>query len=88
MRLAALLLCSSLSLPAGTCYLTVSGLGGEPDYEQRFVSLAKTVDKILRESSGEARVETLYGPAATATCPCCAGAFRGTAGPMTRWSSC
>ena len=65
MRLAALLLCSSLSLPAGTCYLTVSGLGGEPDYEQRFVSLAKTVDKILRESSGEARVETLYGPAAT-----------------------
>lgn len=65
MRLAGLLLCSSLSLPAGTCYLTVSGLGGEPDYEQRFVSLAKTVDKILRESSGEARVETLYGPAAT-----------------------
>lgn len=65
MRLPALLLCSSLSLSAGTCYLTVSGLGGEPDYEQRFVSLAKTVDKILRESSGEARVETLYGPAAT-----------------------
>jgi uncharacterized caspase-like protein len=59
------LLCSSLSLLAGTCYLTVSGLGGEPDYEQRFVSLAKTVDKILRESGAQARVETLYGPAAT-----------------------
>jgi hypothetical protein len=65
MRLAALLLCSSLSLLAGTCYLTVSGLGGEPDYEQRFVSLAKTVDKILREGGTEAHVETLYGAAAT-----------------------
>lgn len=54
------LLCSSLH--AGTFYVTVAGLGGEPDYEQRFAMLADDIDKIVK-SGGPS--ETLKGPAAT-----------------------
>jgi hypothetical protein len=50
---------------AGTYYVTVAGLGGEPEYEQRFAGLAKEIDGLLRQSSGAARIETLSGPAAT-----------------------
>ena len=32
----ALFLSTALSAPAATFYVTISGLGGEPDYEQRF----------------------------------------------------
>jgi hypothetical protein len=53
-----LLLLTALSLPAATYYITISGLGGEPDYEQRFGMWAKDIDKILK-SSPDARVETL-----------------------------
>ncbi len=45
---------------ARTFFLTVAGLGGEPDYEQRFTSLAKEMDKLLRASSAGAEVATLY----------------------------
>ncbi|MBI3684240.1 MAG: hypothetical protein HY235_28020 [Acidobacteria bacterium] len=65
MRLALLLLLAVLSAPAATFYVTVAGLGGEPEYEQRFAGLAKDIDKLLKASSGSTRVETLYGPAAT-----------------------
>jgi Peptidase C13 family len=57
-RLIVALLAAALSLPAETYYLTVSGLGGEPDYEQRFGMWAKDIDKILK-SSPDAKVETL-----------------------------
>lgn len=50
-------------MPAGTFYLTVAGLGGEPDYEQRFTAWALEIDKYVK--SGAAGVETLYGPNAT-----------------------
>lgn len=53
------------SLRAATFYVTVAGLGGEPDYEQRFASWAKELDTILKSSGGDARVQTLYGPEAT-----------------------
>ena len=47
-------------------FLTVAGLGGEPDYEQRFALLATDMDKILRAGGGTDRViETLKGPDAT-----------------------
>ncbi|MGD9713988.1 MAG: hypothetical protein AB7V46_18305 [Thermomicrobiales bacterium] len=46
-------------------YVTVSGLGGEPDYEQRFTAYAQDLDKILKEAGGGSRVETLHGAAAT-----------------------
>ena len=49
-----------------TYFLTVSGLGGEPDYEQRFEMLATDTDKLLRDSPGSDKtVETLEGADAT-----------------------
>ncbi len=51
---------------ATTFFLTVAGLGGEPDYETRFALLATDTDKILRGSGGGDRVvETLKGADAT-----------------------
>ncbi len=50
---------------AGIYYVTVSGLGGEPDYEQRFTALANDLDKLLKESGSEAHVFTLSGAQAT-----------------------
>jgi hypothetical protein len=51
---------------AATYILTVAGLGGEPDYEQRFAALATDVDKILRGGGQTDRVvETLKGADAT-----------------------
>ena len=50
---------------AGTYYVTVSGLGGEPDYEQRFTAIASDLDKILQNSRGDMHVYTLAGNDAT-----------------------
>lgn len=58
MRLPALLLLTSMSLPATTYYVTVSGLGGEPDYEQHFAMWAKDIQKSL-QNSPDSKVETL-----------------------------
>lgn len=52
------------TLNAATFYVTVAGLGGEPDYEQRFTSLAQEIDKLVR-SSPDAKVTTLSGAQAT-----------------------
>jgi hypothetical protein len=53
-------------MPAATWYITVAGLGGEPLYEQRFVSLAMEMDKLVR-STPDAKVTTLTGSAAEKT---------------------
>jgi hypothetical protein len=53
------------ALHAATFYVTVAGLGGEPDYEQRFAAQAQEIDKLLHASSPDAKVTTLYGPQAT-----------------------
>ncbi|HEY4087975.1 MAG TPA: hypothetical protein VGM43_18670, partial [Bryobacteraceae bacterium] len=61
-------LCFSTARPAfgATYFLTVAGLGGEPDYEQRFEMLATDTDKMLRDSPGTDKVvETLKGADAT-----------------------
>jgi hypothetical protein len=50
---------------AAPYYVTVSGLGGEPDYEQRFTALAKDLDKLFKAASNDARVYTLTGSDAT-----------------------
>ncbi|MCS7023543.1 MAG: hypothetical protein NZV14_01995 [Bryobacteraceae bacterium] len=50
---------------AGTYFVTVAGLGGEPEYEQRFASLAKEIDGLLKQSAGALRIDTLSGPSAT-----------------------
>ena len=64
MKALVLLLAVALSMPpvtyAATYYLTVSGLGGEPDYEQRFGMWAADIGKILKTSdAADGKVETL-----------------------------
>lgn len=49
---------------AAVYYVTVAGLGGEPDYEQRFRATAMDLDKVFKASVG-AHVYTLVGPQAT-----------------------
>ena len=51
---------------ATTYMVTVAGLGGEPDYEQRFQLLATDTDKILKSGGSSDRVvETFKGADAT-----------------------
>jgi hypothetical protein len=50
-----------LGAHAATYYVTISGLGGELDYEQRFAGLASDLDKLLKDSGGDLRVHTLSG---------------------------
>ncbi len=54
----------ALPMRASVYYVTVAGLGGEPDYEQRFTAAAKDLDKVFKASSG-AHVYTLTGGQAT-----------------------
>jgi hypothetical protein len=63
-----LLTLCALALPAraDTWYVTVAGLGGEPDYEQRFTAAAKDLDKVFRAAGSTAHVYTLSGAQATA----------------------
>jgi len=62
------ILCSiALEAHAATYYVIVSGLGGEPDYEQRFTSAANELDRIFRAVGSTAHVYTLTGAQATAT---------------------
>ena len=45
--------------------MIVAGLGGEPDYEQRFTAAAKDLDRIFKAASPTAHVYTLTGAHAT-----------------------
>ena len=62
MRPLLLLLAAALSAPAATFYVTLSGLGGEPDYVQRFKMWAEDIDSSLKRAGGEANVTTLQAP--------------------------
>jgi hypothetical protein len=53
------------SARAASYYVTVAGLGGEPEYEQRFTGLANDLDKLFKASGGDAHVYTLTGSDAT-----------------------
>lgn len=64
-RTLALLLMTAGLLPGTTFYLTIAGLGGEPEYETRFASWTKDIDKLVRAQGSDVKVETLTGPAAT-----------------------
>jgi hypothetical protein len=59
------MLLSCLSAQAGTFCVTIAGLGGEPDYEQRFQATAGELERILKTSGGDIHVFTLSGPGAT-----------------------
>ena len=61
---------AALALPAiaahaDSYYVTVAGLGGEADYEQRFQALAKDFDRLFKGSGGDVHVFTLSGGEAT-----------------------
>jgi hypothetical protein len=51
-------LLTAISLPATTYYVTVTGLGGEPDYTQRFGMWAKDIEKAVKPAP-DSKVETL-----------------------------
>ena len=61
--LCALLLSTALAR-ASTYYVTVAGLGGEPDYDQRFTAAANDLDKVFKTAVG-GHVYTLIGKQAT-----------------------
>lgn len=61
----ALALLPVLPLPGAVYYVTVAGLGGEPEYDQRFTGLAQDLDKVLRKSGGDTQVFTLTGKDST-----------------------
>ena len=65
--IAALAVALALALPvhAGVYWVTVAGLGGEEDYEQRFTAEAAETDKLLKASGAQLHVQTLSGAAAT-----------------------
>jgi len=64
-KLATVLLLLASAGRATTFYVTVAGLGGEPDYEQRFSGWASEIEAILKSSGGDAKIETLKGAGAT-----------------------
>ena len=64
MRRIFLFLITAAMMQAASFYLTVAGLGGEPDYEQRFTGWATDMSKLLANEPG-AKVETLTGAQAT-----------------------
>jgi hypothetical protein len=51
---------------AATYYVVVAGLGGEPDYEQRFFAAANDLDRIFTSGGPSAHVSMLTGPQSTA----------------------
>lgn len=59
-----LLLAASLSRGAAY-YVTIAGLGGSPEYETQFSKWATELDREFHSNGTGARVETLYGSAAS-----------------------
>ncbi|MGA7318859.1 MAG: hypothetical protein WBX22_33390 [Silvibacterium sp.] len=57
----------ALQSRAAVYYVTVAGLGGEPDYEQRFTAAAQDLDKVFKTGGSTAHVYTLTGKQATAS---------------------
>jgi hypothetical protein len=62
MKTLVLLLAGALSAPATTYFVTISGLGGEPDYVQRFKMWAQDIDSSLKKAGGDSNVSTLEAP--------------------------
>jgi hypothetical protein len=53
-----------LPLQATTYYVNIAGIGGEPDYEQRFATLALDANRFL-SATPDSKVYTLHGAEAT-----------------------
>ncbi len=61
-KLFAVLFGAALSAHAATFYITMSGLGGEPDYDQRFKMWAEDIENSLKRAGGDANVITMIAP--------------------------
>jgi hypothetical protein len=57
----------ALQARAAVYYVVVAGLGGEPDYVQRFTAAAKDLDKVFKAGDSTAHVSTLTGAQAMAS---------------------
>ena len=55
-------LLAAIAAPAATFYVTISGLGGEPDYDQRFKMWANDIDSSLKKAGGDSNVVTMLAP--------------------------
>lgn len=62
----AVIVAFALQAHAASYYVIVAGLGGEPDYEQRFTADANELDRTFKASGETAHVFTLTGANATA----------------------
>ena len=64
----AALVCVALAIQAraATWFVIVSGIGGEPDYEQRFTAAANELDRIFQAEGPAVHVTMLTGANATA----------------------
>jgi len=62
MKLGAVFLFACLYSHATSFFLTLSGLGGEPDYVQRFKMWSDDIDGSLKKSGGDINVTTLAAP--------------------------
>jgi len=51
---------------AAAYYVIVAGLGGEPDYDQRFTAAANELDRVFKAAGPTAHVSTLTGAESTA----------------------
>jgi hypothetical protein len=58
-------LLAGLPARAALYWVTVAGLGGEAEYEQRFAGEAAEVDKLLKSQESDTHAYTLSGPSAT-----------------------
>ena len=65
LALALLVAAGAGTAQAAPYYVTVAGLAGEPDYEQRFTALAKDLDKLFKAAASDAHVYTLTGADST-----------------------
>ena len=68
---------------AATYYVTIAGLGGEQEFEQRFSGWAKDIDKLLKSAGEDAHVTTLIGAELFASSGLAAPLMSGMGGPST-----
>jgi hypothetical protein len=65
LKLLVLLLAAAISTRATTYYVTIAGLGGEPEYDSQFAKWAIELQHELEKNGPGTHVLTLTGPAAT-----------------------
>src|SRR5215475_13523269 len=61
-KLFPVVLFAALSAHASTYYLTLTGIGGENDYTQRFKMWAEDIDSSLKKAGGDVNVITMQVP--------------------------